>query len=159
MNLSARAYQVLLGIRECVPPCVIFCLLSTWCNAWCTKRRFQSSGPCVLCQSCDGEDSLEHYAECPFQWQTLATKLRKPLHPQSLVRFLALAADDIEEATIQACHIYAVKRAVDIRRVGQEHTDTNDLQQLIWHGHRTAALYHSGLAKMYRKIWQNNAPT
>ena len=41
-------------------------VLKTWCNGWCTSRRFQERPihPCLF--GCTGaEDSLEHYTLCP----------------------------------------------------------------------------------------------
>eukprot|EP00973_Karenia_brevis_P031919 4405104-Karenia_brevis.AAC.1 len=54
LALAIRARDVLNRIYTMVPPCVLFCLISTWCNAWCTKRRFQGKGPCYVCVDCQG---------------------------------------------------------------------------------------------------------
>ena len=62
-----------LKLFVCCLSCVVFCLIATWCNAWCTGRRFQDrSGKCHLCSLCGGEDSLEHYATCDYQWEVFA---------------------------------------------------------------------------------------
>ena len=49
-----------------MPPRVSAAVLRTFWNGWCTKRRFQQRGPCLLgCTSFSAEDSIEHYECCP----------------------------------------------------------------------------------------------
>ena len=152
--LASRACRVLDLVRDHVPPCVLFCLIATWCNAWCTSRRFQNrGGECHLCSERDGEDSLEHYAVCPFQWEVFATKLRRPVYPRSLSRFLVLDAETIEDMVLHACHAYAVKRGVDTRRSSSLIWSADAVKGLLWQGHRTAMIHHNGLARRYLRIF------
>ena len=37
---AKRAKCLLDVIQTHIPPCVLFCLIATWCNGWCTSRRF-----------------------------------------------------------------------------------------------------------------------
>eukprot|EP00973_Karenia_brevis_P089865 12399818-Karenia_brevis.AAC.1 len=150
--LARRAQNVLNTIYRFVPPCVIFCLISSWCNAWCTSRRFQGSGRCQLCIECQGEDSLEHYAVCKYHWNAFACKLKQASLPRSLRRFLCLDATNVDEMIFMACHVFAVKRAVDIRRRETGIMHAEFVERLIWNCHRTAAMYHPSLAKRYQNL-------
>ena len=57
-----------------------------------------------------------------------------------------------------ACHIYAVKRAVDSRRGGDLVMNASYVYNLVWNAHQTAALHHKGLAKRYKNVWSSEAP-
>ena len=151
-RLADRAHFVLESIYTHVPPCVIFCLVSTWCNAWCTNRRFQQKGRCQLCLECHGEDSLEHYACCNFHWDVFARKTKQPNISRSVQSFFVLSAQNEDEMVLQACHVYAVKRAVDHRRYDTGIRSLEWVQNLIWNGHCTAAMFHRGLARRYAAI-------
>ena len=155
---AARAKHLINAVHAHVPPCVLYCLINTWWNGWCTNRRFQGNGRCRLSESCEGDDSLEHYAECASHWEVFAKKLRKPIGQSSIFRFFGLDVTGIDDMIFHVCHIYAVKRAVDIRRRTREDLrgGAEELEALIWHGHRTAALYHGGLAKRYSQIWHGD---
>lgn len=154
LMLASRASHLLKTIHSLVPPCVLFCLISTWCNAWCTNKRFQGTGRCRLSTQCEGEDSLDHYAVCSCQWQAFSSKLKRSYRPDSIIHFFGLEAESTEDMVFHACHTYAVKRGVDIRHRGinSPRDVDNDVAGLIWNGHRTAALYHQGLAKRYLHI-------
>lgn len=151
---AARACHVVNSIHKHVPPCVLFCLLNTWCNGWCTNRRFQiRSGRCSLCLGCTGDDSLEHYAVCPFQWDVFARKLRQPMFPLSFSRFLVLEAASVEEMVFHACHVYAVRRAVNSRHRESANMGEEYVRDLLWNGHKTAAIQHMGLSRRYALIF------
>ena len=76
-QVADQAIKVLNKIHRIAPPCVLFCLMATWCNAWCTARRFQSQESiCHLCRECNGDDSLEHYAICEAQWEIATSRLQ-----------------------------------------------------------------------------------
>ena len=62
-DMAARALATYPEVARVVPPRVLAaCLRSLW-NGWCTARRFQGHAGC--CFGCpDGEDSVEHYANC-----------------------------------------------------------------------------------------------
>ena len=148
---AKRAKCLLDAIHGHVPLCVLFCLIATWCNGWCTSRRFQALGDCRLSNACGGYDGLEHYAVCPAQMQVQRQKLGIIVGSPTLMHFFGLQTDDLDCIVFSACHIYAVKRAIDIQRAKNQTVsdDGNVVASLIWDGHRTAALYHTGLAKRY----------
>jgi len=76
---AERFLRLLVDLKEWLPPRVRAATLRTAFNGWCTKRRFQGSGPCLFqCGSFVQEDSLEHYAGC----SVCVKFLRKRLHFQ-----------------------------------------------------------------------------
>jgi len=152
--VTSHAITVLDRIYRIVPPCVLFSLLSTWCNAWCTPHRFQGpDGQCFLCSDCTGADVLEHYAVCKYHWRASAKRLRMNPEPRSLLRFLGLDPNHLHEADLQACHVYAVKRAADTRRRAQIRHPASMLDKLVWEGHKTVAAFSPAMCKRYRSLW------
>ena len=151
---AGRANHLAQAVYSQVPPCVLYCLINTWFNGWCTNHRFQGTGKCVLCDRCDGEDSLEHYAICSYQWRVFSNKLRRSCHPYTISRFFGLEADTIDDMVFYVCHIYAVRRGIDIRHrvAGGTAASDDQVDALVWNGHRTAALYHRGLNRRYQRI-------
>ena len=151
---AGRANHLVQAVYSQVPPCVLYCLINTWFNGWCTSRRFQVSGKCLLDAQCAGEDSLEHYAICSYHWKVFSKRLRRSCHPYSISRFFGLDADTIDDMVLHVCHIYAVRRGVDIQHRGTNGAAAGDdqVEALVWNGHRTAALFHCGLAKRYRRL-------
>ena len=94
--LAERAATVLKSISQKVPPCVVFALLATWCNAWCTTKRFQGrmeAFTCKICSDCGGKDSVEHYARCLYQWQVFKDRI-KHSSAETLTNFLVLDCDE-----------------------------------------------------------------
>ena len=62
-------------------------------NGWCTARRFQSEGSCVLGYSKDAQDSIEHYSTCPEQIKFAKTHLKiADAHVGNLQSFLPVDA-------------------------------------------------------------------
>ena len=58
-------------ISKIVPPCVVFCVVSAWCNGWATAARFQvKNSKCQAHVECEGKDDVRHYAKCPYLWNT-----------------------------------------------------------------------------------------
>ena len=51
-----------------------------------------------------------------------------------------------------ACHVYALQRGVDIRHGQTGVANAELMDQLIWQGHRTAALQHARLARRYNGV-------
>ena len=83
---ALRALEVLLSQ---VPPRIIAAVILCLCNRWITGRRFQQGGRCILGCS-PGEDSIEHYAYCPY-FHSLCFKhlcIGKPPYQQCLEDFL-----------------------------------------------------------------------
>jgi len=73
--------------------------------------------------------------------------------PMSLSKFFVLEADNAELMVLQACQVYAVKRAVDIRHRASAISGADAVFSLVWQGHKTAAIQHSDLARRYAQIW------
>ena len=69
-----------------------------------------------------------------------------------MARFFSLMDGDIDELVFQVCRIYAVKRCLDTLRFETGAIEEDALDRIIWHGHRTAALYHTGLARRYKSL-------
>ena len=108
-----------------------------------------------MSNSCGGYDGLEHYAVCPAHLQVQREKLRIIDDSPSLMNFFGLQANGLDCMVFRACHVYALKRAIDIQRANNQagSDDGKSVASLIWDGHRTAALYHKGLAKRYMQRW------
>ncbi len=100
-----------------VPPCVLFCLASAWCNGWATGKRFQQrNSKCRIWHTCIGEDSLEHYSVCDYAIHAFESKLGLVAEPWGIKRSLILHSDSPQSIIIQSCHLYAAKRAADLGR-------------------------------------------
>jgi len=148
------AVQFLKDISAYVPLFAIFCVINTFFNGWATSARFQSlEKGCLLCSECRGIDSLDHYACCLFAWKTFSSKFRINVSPCSMSRFLGLNAEDIDTKVLHACHMFAVKRAVDMRRREGTASTPAQVNALIWQGYKTASMYHKGLAKKLVEMW------
>ena len=153
-EMTEHATKVLNKLSRLVPPCVMFALLSTWCNAWCTSARFQDrGGVCWLCSDCPGEDRIEHYGVCNAQWDILVRRLRVRQQPQSLLRFVCLDSSCFGEVELQACHVYAVKRAIDTRRGQAVRFGANALNHALWEGHKIVCTHSNTMLRRYRKQW------
>ena len=151
------AVNFLKDISASVPPCVVFCVINTFFNGWATSARFQSHDKnCLLCSECQGNDSLEHYACCLFAWKTFSRKFRTSVFPCGMSRFLGLTTEDIDTKVLHACHMFAVKRAVDMRRREGTVSGPEQVNALIWQGYKTASMYHKGLAKKFIQMWTNS---
>ena len=123
-------------------------------NGWPTAARFQSQRPCLICSSCEGSDSIEHYAVCRFQWIAFHKKLTRPLLPQSLARFLGLEGGSLDDMVFMACHIYAVRSTTNYCRSTGITYGPDAVQNVLWQYHRTATCQHFGLRRRYRRIWE-----
>ena len=54
-----------------------------------------------------------------------------------------------------AAHMYAVMVAHNSRKHSGIITGPDEMQALVWQGHRVAQLHHKGLEKRYKSIWHN----
>ena len=136
-----------------VPPCVAYAVLNTWLNGWGTARRMQIRGvQCWLNCECSGEDAIEHYATCPVQWEVIRTKTRVSVTP-TFESFLLLSDLTNDELVIMACHIYAVRNAVNKRKNALVRMSGVHSERLIWLGHKTAKSIGRGVAKIYAQQW------
>ena len=66
---------------------------------------------------------------------------------------MTLDPDYIDEADLQACHVYAVKRATDSRRSSQIQLSAALAVHLLLEGHKIVAAYGPKMRKRYREIW------
>ena len=116
--------------------------------------RFQNDDRvCRVCIDCDGGDSLEHYACCPYQWLAFSRKLNRPEFPQSIARFFGLLSLDEKDSIFHSVHMFSVLSVLNQRRASDSICIPEDVTAMIWQGHRTASLHHSSLRKRYREIW------
>ena len=126
-TVADRIISNMRALRPLVPPRVQAAVFSTLWNRWATARRFQVRGtPCLLgCSHPQGEDSIDHYMECPVALHAAAGKLRLHLGAQTARRCLMLA--DVpnhvtDERSLQswltrcAILVYAVYRTTNTAR-------------------------------------------
>ena len=111
--MASRACSFLKGVAGKVPPSVIFAIVNSFFNGWATEARFQvKSGRCVICSSCTGDDSIEHYSSCSYAWRAFARRYRRPVFPMCMARFFGLYASNEEDYLRYACNIFAVRNLV-----------------------------------------------
>ena len=86
-------------------PSIIAGVLKTWCNGWCTSRRFvEARKDCLYGCGCHQGDSLEHYLVCPLvaQCHALAAPTLPPptttSPPELLLGLVANVPRDIVKA-------------------------------------------------------------
>ena len=152
------AFKNLEYIRAVVPPCVLFAIISTWSNAWCSAPRFQEGfGTCWICDVCLGTDSIHHYGECRIAWETFCAKYGIQVRRRNLFSFLCVDPDmEKENLIFQAVHMYAVKHAFDHARSSGKRIPLAGASSIVWEGHRTAMLYSKQLRKMFHEKWSSN---
>ena len=155
-NLRQRPWQnaaeVIKDIFHKVPPCVVYVVILTFFNGWTTTARFQENDRvCRLCYDCNGDDRLEHYATCRFQWLVFGRLFKKSIFPMSLARFLGLYAEDVDLRCFHAVHMCAVYTAVNERRHSERITGEDEIHNLIGHGHKVAQTYGGNLKNRYRR--------
>ena len=157
---AERTCHVIDVIKSHVPPCVQFAYINTIFNGWATSARFQQNdNVCYLCFECDGNDSIEHYAECRYMWGAFVRKSRVCCYPQNLITFLGLCADDTHEIVLHSCLVYAVREAVHQRRRSQAISGFECIGDLIWQGFRIASIHHNGLRRRIHSIWSTSQAT
>ena len=86
---ATRALTLFKRLPLLVRPRVVTSLARTHWNGWCTRRRFQQVGCCVLGCSVRADDSIEHYLHCPVLKEMLANFLHLPRFT-SMQEFLLL---------------------------------------------------------------------
>ena len=124
-TLARRACKDLHRSLEFVPVKVAFVLFRTWCNGWCTARRFQvRRATCLLGCGVQGAfdeecfDSIQHHAYCPTVARFAGRRLQMP-HAlvRNLMNFLCLnTVVDDEMSTLQLLLLYAVYRSTNCIR-------------------------------------------
>ena len=86
---AVRALALFKRLEALARPRVIASLARTHWNGWCTRRRFQQEGSCVLACSIKAADSIEHYMYCPLFRSMLDKFLHLPRFT-SMQEFLLL---------------------------------------------------------------------
>jgi hypothetical protein len=152
----------LLRVKHHFPPKVSSAVLRTAWNGWCTRRRFQKSGPCLFgCNSFMQGDSLEHYAGCIV----CVRFLRKHLHYQRPIdrgHLVALAAnsgthsdEDIVRLAVWAFTLY---KTFNHLRTRQGPTlSAEDLESFMTTVMWEAVQGHELTARYLRNCWDANA--
>eukprot|EP00973_Karenia_brevis_P008973 1215445-Karenia_brevis.AAC.1 len=115
-NLADSCAVRITCLKKIVPPCVLAALARTWLNGWCTARRFQGEARCRLHELCDGDDSLEHYAQCKTAWLWLERRARFKVENRSLARFFVLKPHENDCPVLLAVNLYAVYSTINFFR-------------------------------------------
>jgi hypothetical protein len=152
-GLAARTTHAIDTLKKLAPPCVLFNLVSAWCNGWATAARFQQKARCCLHTDCHGEDSLLHYLVCQYHRPTLASYAKVNAQCFNAADFLCLNCTDADTLAILAGHLYAVKRAADVGRYSGPCSSEQQLMKLLWGFHKVAAIQSSAMRRIYRHIW------
>ena len=121
-------------LKALVPPRVRAAVLRTMFNGWTTKRRFQTYAHCVFgCRDWTDEDSLEHYARCPFMHDIRRRKLNLHISPWSKAYFLTLhlppGTDSDTNLTKAALLVYAIYRTFNFL---SRHQSSNTDHRTMW---------------------------
>ena len=123
-GISTRRAPHILNIlhRRC-PLCVVWAVIRTWFNGWCTGRRFQCQDTaCRLCTLCRGNDSIEHYLCCPVVVDFCQRKLRLTIKDKSTLMILDLGIGNEDELIASALGLYAAYSPVNVFRTQGEKT-------------------------------------
>jgi hypothetical protein len=153
-DMVAKTISVIADVRK-APPCVAAAVLKTWLNGWCTARRFQEPRrSCWLCETCSGDDSLEHYAVCPFAWSYLPSKLRISDSTKTIKRFMLLEPCEGDTPLLLACHVYAVMGVVNTLRAQQTRPTCMSTERLLWERWRAIGGRSRLIQKAVRARWQ-----
>ena len=115
LRMARAALRRLCSLQRLAPPRLGSAAISTMWNRWCTKRRFQQRGHCVL-GCAEQEDSIEHYAKCPCVRGFARTFTRVPYAAhEGLAMFTLMhsSLDDPALLTKIAITVYAAWRVTE----------------------------------------------
>ena len=141
-------------LKKEVPACILSAVARSWLNGWCTSRRFQQgTGNCWLSEDCGGDDSLEHYAMCPWSWRASCQRLKIDDSHRCLGRFLLLEPRAHEDVVLLALNLYAVYITRNAFKARGRRGQGDEPQQKIKASYTQAALLCPRLAKRLRMIW------
>ena len=135
-------------LKLSVPPCVIASLLHSWCNGWCTARRFQQRNVTCVFGCAHGLDELEHYLVCSALWECASRALSLNPCPRSISRALLLEPQPADSLARLALHNYASLGAYNAWK--QSPTGSRNLWLDYRERLRKAATLHRGVAVMLR---------
>ena len=135
----ALAYQRnMAGIRNLVAPRVAAAVWSLAWNRWCTARRFQKCGQCLL--GCDDwPDSAEHYMGCKVArkvgWNLLKLPSDSSYEDRKLEWLAATEASSPETKTAYYLLVYSVFMTTNRRRAcGEKGGEEEELKQWVRRG-------------------------
>ena len=154
---ARRASRTLSRIRSLCPPCVLWAVVRTWFNGWCTLRRFQARQrhSCFLSSTCSGEDSIEHYLRCPIVHAVAAKKLRL-LHlrrrPGDMLLLDGGYYDDSQLA-LTAVLLYAAYTSTNQLRHKDQRISEAEGEKVVWCAVRKAGLQSRRLSGIINRIW------
>ena len=117
---AAKVCRVLEVLGRKTSPKVQAAYLRTFCNGWCTRKRFQQHAGCVF--GCGvGFDGLEHYAKCRTVGQLFASGFNLVGHRgnDALDSFLILRDMHEEVVVARGLALYALYRLYNGIRHGQ----------------------------------------
>ena len=153
-----RARRRLDIVRKLCPPCVLWAVVRTWFNGWCTGRRFQkrTSSSCVLSCQCSGEDSIEHYLSCPVVREVASRKLRFTpggLDLRNCMLLIDVPEDQEQTIAISATLLYGVYSATNHLRHERCRQSPQHGFDNIWLAVRRAGLQSKRLADILKRLW------
>ena len=147
-RFARRALRVSGILRKSVPSFVKHAVLASWCNAWCTTRRFQEDvRRCYLCDECDGDDRLEHYAVCPFLWAAIPNCVSIASHPRNSERFFLVDAGAEDRIPAIATFIFSAYGSFNLARARNSPLTFIELKASLQERFRTAMQLHRGLGR------------
>ncbi len=140
-SFSFKAIDILNTIKN-TAPCIVFAVVSMWCNGWCTDGRFQGDTiKCLVCSECDGRDKLEHYADCMYAWDAGKKCTGITDMSEDLVTLLGFNSKDFGECVLLSVYAYALKRHIDSRRAMACAAPKSNVYRNVWSGFQVAAIY------------------
>ena len=148
-----QAPAFLHALRGHVPPCVIFAVINTWLNGWCTARRFQRGEHHCCIGQCSGADELEHYVMCPFFRGCALHFLDINFRIASLAQFLGVDGVSGHSTVLTAIHMYATRAVVHRHNLQRIYIDDADkLRNLYRERLRHLAGIDGNLGRIIRKM-------
>lgn len=142
--IAKRAVVNLKRVQSLIPACVQFAAFNTLLNGWATAARFQMLGACRLSISCDGNDSLEHYACCRHQLVAINGVFDIPIM-HSLHQLLGLESEDAECSAIIAMHCFAIRSVVNAQRAIDARLPDGAARRALMIEHSKAMSYSTAL--------------
>ena len=106
---------------------------------------------CRLCRDCQGDDSLEHYAVCPYGWDVWEKVFGIEL-TRGICTFTLRRQVDDGLLVVLACFIYAVKGAFEKARAKGKRWTEAELDSEIRSRIKTTTVHCRGLLKIFRAV-------
>ena len=149
-QIVQQAIHVLRQLHNMVPPCVIVSVLRTWCNGWCTSRRFGDEIlGCLYSSDCLGDDELEHYCVCTSTQHYLRAKLRVDARDMSSLTFLLLSGDRDVPLSLRAAHIHAALGVFNSCRHKGSPSTQRQMDDMMWERWRAVLTQSAALSRTY----------